>query len=251
MSTALSTTLYFLKDFVHYIVHMLRKLKVKIILWLMKTFAYRFFLKYIIPNLTLFTATGPTYFFKQRVRESMKPGDVLLSKSSGHLTNVLIGGTYSHAAFVVGPDKIAEMTANGFDIVDVDKFCKQTTRVCLLRLKEEDETYGKLMAEKAMTFADSNYDLDFDLGVEALYCSELAYQCDFLKRFKCDLSDLAGLGRPYISPVGLYKAQGLKVVNEWSDKDFFAKHADEWIKKVVEGSTNLKLFSTSFRRELS
>lgn len=248
MSAALSIIFYFFLGFVHYR-YMLSKLKVKFILWLMKTFAYRFFLKYIIPNLTLFTATGPTYFFKQRLREKMKPGDVLLSKSSGHLTNVLIGGTYSHAAFVVDTDKIAEMTANGFDIVDVDKFCKQTTRVCLLRLKEEDDAYGILMAKKAMEFADAQYDLDFSLGVEALYCSELAYQCDYEKRFKCDLSDLAGIGRPYISPVGLYRAEGLKVITEWTDKDFFTKHADEWIKKVVEGSTNLKLFSTSFRPE--
>jgi hypothetical protein len=213
---------------------MLNSLKVKIILWLMKTFAYKFFLKYIIPNLTLFTATGPTYFFKQRVREKMKPGDVLLSKSSGHLTNVLIGGTYSHAAFVVGPDKIAEMTANGFDVVDVDKFCKQTTRVCLLRLKEEDDAYGVKMAEKAMAeFSGSEYDLNFSLGVESLYCSELAYQCDFERRFQCDLSDLAGIGRPYISPVGLYQAKGLKIIQEWTDKDFFTKHADKWIQEIV------------------
>lgn len=197
---------------------MFKNLKVKFILWLMKSRAYRFFLKYIIPNLTFFTATGPNYFFKERVRERMKPGDVLLSKSSGHLTNVLIGGTYSHAALVVGPNRIAEMTANGFDIVDVDKFCKQSTRICLLRLKDGDEAYGILMSYKALEFANAEYDLDFTLGVETLYCSELCYQSDFEKRFQCDLTDLAGLGRPYISPVGLYQAKGLEIVLEWKDR---------------------------------
>lgn len=184
----------------------------------MKTSAYRFFLKYLIPNLTFFTATGPNYYLKQEIREKMKPGDVILSKSSGHLTNVLIGGTYSHAAIVVGPDRIAEMTANGFDIVDVDKFCKQSTRICLLRLLKEDDEYGRSMAEKAMTFANSEYDLDFTLGVESLYCSELAYQSDYERRFQCDLTDLAGIGRPYISPVGLYQAKGLSDILEWTDK---------------------------------
>lgn len=197
---------------------MLKNLKVKFILWLMKSRAYRFFLKYIIPNLTFFTATGPNYFFKERVRGKMKPGDVLLSKSSGHLTNVLIGGTYSHAALVVAPNRIAEMTANGFDIVDVDKFCKQSTRICLLRLKDGDEAYGILMSYKALEFANAEYDLDFTLGVETLYCSELCYQSDFEKRFQCDLTDLAGIGRPYISPVGLYQAKGLEIVLEWKDR---------------------------------
>lgn len=153
----------------------------------------------------------------------MKPGDVLLSKSSGHLTNVLIGGDYSHAALVVSTDRIAEMTANGFDIVDVDKFCKQSTRICLLRLTPENEAYGMLMAEKAMTFENAEYDLDFDLGVESLYCSELCYQADFEHRFQCDLTDLAGLGRPYISPVGLYHAKGLSIVAEWIDKNIIHK----------------------------
>lgn len=148
----------------------------------------------------------------------MKAGDVLLSKSSGHLTNLLIGGKYSHAAIVIDRNKIAEMTANGFDIVDVDKFCKQSSRICLLRLKEEDEKYAKKMADKAMNFADSEYDLMFELTISALYCSELIFQCDFEKRLDCDLTDIAGLGHPYISPEGLLAAKGLKQIMEWHDK---------------------------------
>lgn len=202
---------------------MFKKIKTKIILWIMSCRGYKFFLKYIIPNLTFFTATGPNYFFKERVREKMRPGDVILSKSSGHLTNVLIGGKYSHAALVLEFDQIAEMTANGFDVVDVDKFCKQSTRIALLRLKEEDEQYGLQMAYRALTFANAAYDLDFDLGVEALYCSELCFQADFEQRFECDLTDLAGIGRAYVSPEGLYSARGLKVVDEWIDRSLISK----------------------------
>jgi len=198
-------------------------MKTKFILWLMSTRFYRFLLKYVIPNITFFTATGPSYFFKQRIRDGMKAGDVLLSKSSGHLTNLLIGGKYSHAAIVVDTDKIAEMTANGFDIVNVDKFCKQSTRICLLRLKDSDDDYGKEMAIKALEFSNADYDLSFTLGVEALYCSELCYQADFEKRFKCDLSDLAGLGKPYVSPLGLYSAPGLKIMAEWQDRFILSK----------------------------
>jgi hypothetical protein len=184
----------------------------------MSTRLYRFILKYVIPQATIFHGRGPSWFFKQRLRENMQEGDVLLSKSSFNLTNILIGGKYSHAAVVVSKDKIAEMSANDFDIVDVDKFCKGTTRVTLLRLKIEDKQYAESIAKEAMSFADREYDLDFKLGVEALYCSELCYQADYEGRFKCDLSDLAGIGRPYISPYGLYIAEGLKVVSSWEDK---------------------------------
>lgn len=184
----------------------------------MSTRFYKFLLKYVIPEITFFHATGPSYFFKEQLRKEMRAGDVLLSKSSFHLTNLLIGGKFSHASIVIAPDKIAEMTANDFDVVNVDKFCKGTTRVALLRLKIEDEKYGQEMAIKALDFADREYDVQFKLGVEALYCSELCYQSDFERRFKADLSDLEGLGTPYISPYGLYTAEGLKVVMSWEDK---------------------------------
>lgn len=193
-------------------------MKKRFLLWLMCTRFYKFLLKYVIPEITIFHGTGPSYFFKARLRDSMQEGDILLSKSAFHLTNLLIGGKFSHAAIVVGKDKIAEMSANDFDVVDVDKFCKATTRVALLRLKIEDKEYGKLMAERAMEFQNREYDFQFTIGVEALYCSELCFQSDFEGRFKCDLTDLKSIGRPYISPYGLYVAEGLKTVTFWEAK---------------------------------
>jgi len=50
------------------------------------------------------------------------------------------------------------------------------------------------------------------MGVKALYCSELVYQSDFERRLDVNLEDLAGLGRKYISPDGLYKAKNVRVV---------------------------------------
>lgn len=183
----------------------------------MGTKLYRFLLKYVIPQIQFFTATGPSYYFKDDMRRQMRAGDVVLTKSSFHLTNLLIGGRYSHAAIVVGPDKIAEMTANGFDVRNVDEFSKHCTKITLLRINPDDAAYGQQMAETAMSYYKRNYDYRFSLGVESLYCSELVYQSDKEGRLQCDLTDLVGIGCPYISPDGLFDAKGLKIVIQWVD----------------------------------
>lgn len=148
----------------------------------------------------------------------MKPGDILISKSTYRLTNLIIGGKFSHGAVVVAKNKIAEMTANDFDVVGMDHFALGCTRIALLRFKDPPANYGQRVARKAMAYANKKYDAQFTLGVEALYCSELAYQSDFLHKMQADLSDLVGMGRPYISPDGIYSAPGLKIVYEWKDE---------------------------------
>lgn len=196
----------------------MRKLKTKFLMWFMRSKPYRFILKYVVPPLEVFKAPGPSYLPKQDIRTRMQPGDILLSKARFRLTNLLIGGSFSHAAIVVGKDRIAEMTANNFDIVDVNHFCSGATRVALLRIKDATPEYRNQMAMNALAFAGAEYDTDFELGVKALYCSELCYQADNEKKMQADLIDLVGMGRPYISPSGIYEALGLEVIVEWEDE---------------------------------
>lgn len=193
-------------------------MKTKFLLWLMSTRFYKFLLKYVIPEITIFHGPGPNWVVKESLRRTMLPGDVLLSKSSFHLTNLLIGGRFSHGAMVISTDKIAEMKANDFDLTDVNKFCEGATRIALLRLKPFDENYANQMANTAMSFSNAQYDTSFTLGVESLYCSELCFQSDIENRMDVDLSDLVGMGRPYVSPEGLYSAKGLQVIFEWADR---------------------------------
>jgi uncharacterized protein YycO len=183
----------------------------------MSTRFYRFLLKYVIPQIQFFHATGPNYHVKETIRNTMRAGDVVLTKSSFHLTNLLIGGRFSHAAIVVGKDRIAELTANGFDVRSVDEFSKHCTKISLLRIHPDDQLYATQMAVNAMGFSDRDYDYRFTLNVDALYCSELVYQSDTEKRLQCDLTDLVGMGCPYISPEGLYQAKGLTPIYEWKD----------------------------------
>jgi len=186
----------------------------------MRSRFYGFFLKYVIPEIKFFHATGPNWITKDTLRQLMRPGDVILSKSKFHLTNVIIKGKFSHAGLVVKKGKIAEMKANDFDVVDIDSFTKHATRFALLRLKDWDHKYSREMVDRCMSFASAKYDKFFTLGVDALYCSELVYESDFDRRIKADLSDLVGMGQPYISPTGLYEAEGLTIIMEWVDSSW-------------------------------
>lgn len=196
---------------------MLRSIYSRFMAWLLKTHAMRFTLRYVVPEIKILHAPGPGYNTKEHIRKNMRPGDVLVSKSTYRLTNLVIGGKFSHGAFVINTNEIAEMTAKDFDVVDVNEFAAGCTHIALLRLKSPDQIYANKMVEKCLSFSDARYDADFSLGVEALYCSELVYQSDFERRMKCNLDDIVGMGRPYISPDGLFCAPGLELVYEWVD----------------------------------
>lgn len=193
-------------------------MKAKLLIWFMSTRFYRFLLKYVIPEITIFHGPGPGYAVKENLRREMRAGDVLVSKSKFLLTNLLIGGDYSHAAIVISKNLIAEMSSNGFDLRTVNDFCKKTTRISMLRFKDGSQDYGLKVAEKALSFSNSTYDFSFDLANDLFYCSELVYASDFEHRGGFDLTDLVGLGKPYLSPVGVYEGKGLNVIFEWEDR---------------------------------
>ena len=72
----------------------------------------------------------------------------------------------------------------------------------IYRNKEIDEA-----VYKCKSFQGAEYDASFDLGVKSLYCSELIYQSYQGNSLGANLEDFVGLGRPYISPTGLYHAK--------------------------------------------
>jgi len=194
----------------------------KIIFWLMETKPYKWLLKKIIPYIrftTYYTSLrGKKYHDGYRF---LKRGHIILTIDKNKLTTVLIPGEFSHAGFCVGiyPNsyEIAEMTHSDYTKSFFFDLCKESDRVVLLECVDFDEAYVDKMISKCKSFENSKYDTSFKLGVSALYCSELIYLSDFEKRLKIDLTDLAGLGRPYISPTGLYLAENVKVIWD-SDK---------------------------------
>jgi len=145
----------------------------------------------------------------------LRPSDIVLTIDNKKLTSLLIGGEFSHAAFCVSKNEVfefAEMTHDNYRRSTFFDICKESTRVVILRAKDWSETYKLDVIQKCLSMSNAKYDVEFSLGIEALYCSELVYHSDYLKTLDFDLSDLVGMGRPYLSPEGIYKCKNLITV---------------------------------------
>lgn len=146
----------------------------------------------------------------------IQDGDMVCVVDNKKLTHYIIPGQFSHAALVVGKGQeweVSEMTHRNMTKSTFFDLCKEADRVVVIRCKDWDPEYVKtVLIPKAKSFEDAVYDVSFDLGVKALYCSELIYQSDVERRLQADLSDLIGLGKPYISPEGLYYAKNVDII---------------------------------------
>jgi hypothetical protein len=187
----------------------------------METSFYRNLLQNIIPYIRF-----STYYTKlrgkkyHRLYSKLEPGDVILSLDRKKLTTVLIPGEFSHASMCVELEcdwEVSEMTHNDYTKSTFFDICKESDRVVIMRLINSDNVEVINAIERCKSFQDAKYDVRFDLGIESLYCSELIYQSFKDNVLGANIDDLVGLGRPYISPTGLYKARNLILVADSDD----------------------------------
>ena len=184
--------------------------------WVMQTRMYRYLLKHVIPYIR-FT----TYYTNLRGKkyhalyEKLEAGDVILTIDKKKLTTLLIPGEFSHAAMCVSLDKrweVSEMTHTDYTKSCFFDICKESDRVVIMRCKKITEEQLSTAIETCKSMKEAKYDTEFSLGISALYCSELIYVSYENNLIQANLEDFVGLGRPYISPVGLYHAENLEVV---------------------------------------
>lgn len=173
-------------------------------------------------------------------------GDIVITVDDKKLTGLLIPGVMSHAALCIGlrPEgyEIAEMTHTDFTFSDFFDICKESSRVLIMECVDWDYFYRQEVVKAAVELKNAKYDVEFELGVESLYCSELVYQADkiayfrsFLKEGKLlnvDLSDLAGLGRPYLSPDGLMVAKNVRC--KWDSDGLLSGKTGPEIEKTLK-----------------
>ena len=195
----------------------------RLLVWLMNTRAYGWLLKHVIPYIrftTYYTSLRGAKYKEGYAK--LRAGHIILTLDKKKLTSMLIPGGFAHAALCLskaaGSYEIAEMTHTDYTKSYFFDICKESDRVVILKCTDWDAAYTKKVVAKCRTFEDATYDVKFGFGIKALYCSELVYQADFEYRLDVDLEDLAGLGREYISPTGLYHAKNVKVVWD-SDED--------------------------------
>ena len=187
----------------------------KIATWMMGLTAYHWTARVILPRVR-WRFRKPNLPAMTRITgwSKLRPGDFLLSRKRGYLNALLTPGYWKHAGLVLDNGFIAEMTANGFGLVSFDEFC-HADRVAAFRCLDWDEEYiRKVVIPTCLSFENKDYDDLFELGVKALYCSELIYESDPERRLDVNLSDLKGLGRQYVSPQDLAEIRnGQKVWN--------------------------------------
>lgn len=188
----------------------------RFIFWVMRTQLYKWFLKNIFWRLRFSNyytkIKGYQYYVAQHY---IQPGDIILAVDKAKASS-LIPGVVDHAA--VCWDKkpeyvaVAEMTHKDFCYSTLFDVCKESDRIVIMRCKDFDPAYVRKFCNEVHKYKSAEYDVEFTLGVENLYCSELIYHMDIEKRIKYDLSDLLNLGREYISPEGLMLAENMVCV---------------------------------------
>lgn len=185
----------------------------------MGTSFYSWLLLKVIPYIrftTYYTSfRGWKYYRGYRL---IQAGDILVCKDRKKLTAVLIPGEFTHAIQVIAAEgtaewTVSEMTHHDYTRSNFFDICKESDRVVILRCRDYDADYIKnVVVPTCLSFEDAKYNVEFEFGIPALYCSELCYQSDKERRLQVSLEDLADLGRPYISPTGLYQAKNVDVI---------------------------------------
>jgi len=196
----------------------MKKIYSKIILKIFQSAIFSYILLKLIPYIrfNFYYTNFPGWKYKRGYR-LLKPGDIILTKDKWKLTSFLIPGEFCHAALSVDKSmatefEVAEMTHTHFTKSNFYDICRQSTRVKIVRCIDWDKDYTQKVIEKCKSFKDVKYDTGFQLGVKALYCSELVAESDFENRLQISYDDVVGLGLPYISPTGLSRAKNIKDV---------------------------------------
>ena len=187
----------------------------------MQTAFYRYLLKHIIPYIRFTTYYTNLRGIKyHQLYKQLMPGDVILTIDKKKLTTFLIPGEFSHAAMCVSKDEkweVSEMTHTDYTKSTFFDICKESDRVVIMRCVVRRAEIIRDAIEKCKSLQGAKYDVEFTLGIHALYCSELIYQSYENNILEANLDDFVGLGRPYISPIGLYHAGKLAIIVDSDD----------------------------------
>lgn len=136
----------------------------------------------------------------------LKPGDILIEKTKGAITDKLIPGYFSHVAVYVGrPEQLQSMRlSSGQLLIDSPIFKKNSARLAegqnvveairpgvtlidirdwrvsdlvVLRIREYSQEYLADALLKSLSYVDTDYDFAFDINTRSIVmCSEIPYQ---------------------------------------------------------------------------
>lgn len=186
----------------------IRKVKRKVFWLLLDSWFVQWFLQKILPKIRFSTTYGgltPPQF--NWFLQTLKHGDVIVSKDSKKLSSKLIPGNWAHAAIAYQAPgesiKIAEAIWPKIKSTDLFEFAKECEDLMILRpkLQSDDAFFQGLTLRLLTQYIGRPYDTHFSRGPRRLYCSELIWR--LLPEFRFDWSDFADIGFEYLSPDGV------------------------------------------------
>ena len=139
-------------------------------------------LKFLLPILKLVGKIHAPYAKKlikahhyHYAKRYLKPGYVLLSRTYGELTNLVIPGELKHGAIFCGKNRITEALGVGVVINDLADFMFSKDEIVILRPLFCDDQDAVNAAQYALLQKGKPYDYEFKSSNQAFYCFELTY----------------------------------------------------------------------------
>lgn len=121
------------------------------------------------------------------IKNLLRPGDIILTKTNGYLSNIFIG-KWTHAGMYSGYDSVIEATTErGVQEKHLIDFLLTKDRIKVIRPVGVSGQHITLAIRRAKLHIGKPYDFKFQPNVNAFYCSELllhALQMDSIKTVK-------------------------------------------------------------------
>ena len=162
------------------------------------------------------------YDHVMRAMTYLKSGDIILTRTHGDLSTVVIPGFWKHAAIYAGDGKIIDATSVGVTERHLADLMMTTDNVAVLRVANvvEDLSKGQLMVDYARLQIGKKYDLEMRVNrTDAMFCSELVYHaiCHVFGKDYIELRERMGIKT--LTPDDCYKAHGkftvfLKIIKD-------------------------------------
>lgn len=196
-----------------------KKIKTKFVLFLFESSFYNNFVQFVLPRIFIKKKLNLNIAkVRQEIECSLLAylntsiattrGVVIGSRDPSKLAGKVIPGDIDHVG-ILDCGYVIEAKANGVIKTPLDEFILEAEGIVLCYGIKWNKEYRNDIANKANTFIGRPYDRKLSFGSSALYCSEVCFESDFNKICKYDTTDLAGIGRDYISPVGVLEAVGM------------------------------------------
>ena len=141
----------------------------------------------------------------KRIKDILRPGDLLIEKTNGAITDKLIPGHFSHVALYLGNTKqlklwlssdqpvlesplfkkyssrlesgedVVEVLRSGVTLIDIQDW--RISDLAILRANEYSEGNLADALLQSLSYVDGDYDFAFDVNTRSIVmCSELPYQ---------------------------------------------------------------------------